>query len=217
MEGNILGIAKFKAHDEWLEEKYLEQINPIVLQINSSQMSFVEKMQFIYRYLVNKCSIKENFEKGQVFQTPHIIYDSNGKHGVTTTTKFCPVIYNVGVCKGFVEAYIDIASRVGIHLEEIDGLHYKKNGHGWIASIDSNGEVRHTDVYEGIKYREQGLDIMQAFMRTTDELYATGRYSNFSSSMNEAAEKLKKGFRTTTKTNNNDVFEEVRTGFKVRR
>lgn len=212
MPNIILGNPTL-GNDEWLEKAYLEIVNPIVEEIIS--MTFEEKMERIYEFLVERCSIKENYDPNEKLQYPHIIRNALGKHPTTTTTKYCPVVYCVGVCKGFDLAYIDIASRVGIHLEEIIGTHYN-SGHGWIGSLDNNGNIRHTDVYEGIKYKEQGLDIMQAYMRTTNELIQTGRYSEFYKSMEQARIKMLKRFKIKS-SSTVERYEEVQTGFKVKR
>ena len=177
-----------------LEEEYESKISELVNKINNSNLSQKNKLKIIYDYLVNSCEIYETFYMDGINQFPASL-----DAGITTASKYGPIIKKKGVCKGFSLAFQDIAQRCRIKTEIIEGVH-NGFGHGWIVALDNfdNFTPKHIDIYSGIKNKNNNKNIYDYFMISTDKLYAIGDYSNFEESLNKAIQKLR-GFKVLRK------------------
>lgn len=190
-------------HKQLMEDEYNKVLKPLLEFFNQKIYSDIEKLQYIYTYLVNKCEIDlgepdvrtnpiSRFEKKYLYQGNDLACNIN---------KYGPVLIGKGVCKGFSEAFKDIAQKCGVEVEIIEGTHHGE-GHAWII-VNDEGIIKHIDVYDGIMQKKINK-IYEFFMLTSEELKFKGKHRNFE---NELEEKKK----------NLPSYKEVRPGFKIRK
>lgn len=102
-------------------------------------------------------------------------------------------------------AFIDIAAKVGIRCELVEGVH-NSYGHGWVVVKDPiDGLIKHIDVYSGIT-KKGTVNQWDYFMLTTEELLElpNDNYSNFEESLQVAKNRLP-GFNPISRTDDQRI------------
>ena len=126
-----------------VENAYNDKVEGIVRRINGvSKVGEREKLHMIFWYLVNNCKIElgEKNRQNPILRDA-VYYPYKGKE-VSVTEKYAPIFVGKGVCKGFSEAFQDIAKRCGIETEMIVGMHL-----GERTCLDSISRWRNFETY----------------------------------------------------------------------
>lgn len=207
-------------YQDYFESEYNTKISELIDEINNLEYNLEwpedkkdyylwrTKLAKIFQYFTSNCEIDYDYQEPEN-RAPNklsysISYEYNGipkEHSLAqSVTKYGPILCGKGVCKGFSMAFIDIAAKIGIRCELVEGVH-NSYGHGWVVVNDPiDGLTKHIDVYSGIT-KKGTVNQWDYFMLTTEELLElpNDNYSNFEESLQVAKNRLS-GFNPISRT-----------------